>query len=100
MLAQNVFNAEKRDKIEGRVFHLFYLDLNTAVLFDRDLTTPIIWGSKNVVITNLKKLDEHLGVKPETTVRIYSYILGQEGYRRIQTFNGHIDAIGKYLIRY
>lgn len=100
MLAQNVINPEKRDKIEGRVFHLFYMDLNTSVLFDRDMAVPIIWGSKNIVMTHLKKMDEHMGVKPETTVRIYSYILGQEGFRRIQTYNGQISGIGKYIIRY
>lgn len=100
MLAQNVINTEKRDKIHGRVFHLFYLDLNSAVLFDCDLAVPIMWGSKNIVITTLKKLDELINVKKETTVRIYSYILGQEGYRRIQTYNGPINTISKYLIRY
>lgn len=101
MLAQNVINPEKRDKVEGPVFHLFYIDLSTSVLFDHDLAVPIIWGSKNIVITHLKKIDEMMPLaKPETKVRIYSYILGQEGFRRIQTYNGPIETIGKYLIRY
>jgi hypothetical protein len=101
MLAQNVINPEKRDKISGKVFHLFYLDLNTAVLFDKDLTTPITWGSKSVVITHLKKIDTLMTkATPSTPIRIYSYIIGQEGYRRIQTYNGLIENIGKYIIRY
>lgn len=100
MLAQNVFNPEKKGKIEGSVFHLFYLDLNTATLFDKDLTKPIIWGSKTVVIGKLKKINEEMNVDTTEKVRIYSYILGQEGYRRIQTYNGPIETIGKYLMRY
>ena len=59
MLAQNVFNSEKAT-IEGSVFHLFYMDLNTSVLYDRDLTKPIIWGSKTIVIGALKKIDEKM----------------------------------------
>lgn len=100
MVPQNVVNPEKKGKIEGSVFHLFYPDLNTSVLFDKDFTSPIIWGSKNVVMTTLKKLDEILGVKSITKVRIYSYILTQEGYRRIDTYNGPIETIGKYIRRY
>lgn len=100
MLAQNVVNPEKKGNIEGWVFHLFYPDLNTALLFDKDLTTPIIWGSKNVVMTQLKKMDELKGVKNTQKVRIYSYILSPEGYRRIDTYNGPIETIGKYIRRY
>lgn len=100
MLAQNVINPEKKGKIAGSVFHLFYPDSNTSILFDRDFETPIIWGSKNVVMTQVKKLDELMGVKPITKVRIYSYILTQEGFRRIDTYNGPIETIGKYIRRY
>ena len=100
MLPKNVLNTEKREKIVGSVFHLFYPDLYTAVLFDKDLTTPIIWGSKNVVMTNVKRIDELMGAKPTDTVRIYSYILGQEGYRKIDMYNGPIETIGKYIRRY
>lgn len=99
MLAQNVYNPEK-EVIEGSVFHLFYMDLNTSVLYDRDLTKPIMWGSKTIVIGALKKIDQKMKVQPTTKVRVYSYILGTEGFRRIQTYNGPIETIGKYLIRY
>lgn len=98
MLPQNVFNPEKQ--IVGSVFHLFYMDLNTITLFDRNLNVPIMWGSKTVVIGALKNIDKEMHVKPDHKVRIYSYILGQEGFRRIQTYNGPIETIGKYLIRY
>lgn len=102
MVSKNVVNPEKKGKIEGMVFHLFYPELSTSFLFDSDFTTPIIWGSKNVVMTTLKKIDEIIGgaVKPTMKVRIYSYILTQEGYRRIDTYNGPIETIGKYIRRY
>lgn len=100
MLAQNVVNPEKKGKVEGVIFHLFYPDLNNAILFDRDFTTPIIWGNKNVVMTNLKKIGDIIGVNSTTKVRVYSYIISQDGYRRIDTYNGPIDTIGKYIRRY
>jgi len=101
MLAQNVVNLNKKDKILGSVFHLFYPDLTNAILFDMDLTEPIIYGSKNVVMTTLKKIDTIMPVADAATkVRIYSYILGYEGYRRIDTYNGPIGTIGKYIRRY
>lgn len=100
MVSQNVINIEKKDKIIGRVFHIFYPDLNTAILFDSDMSMPIIWGSKNIVMINVKKLDTLMHVEPITKVRIYSYILSIEGYRRIDTYNGPISTIGKYIRRY
>jgi len=101
MLPQNVINPEKREKINGKTFHLFYMDLNTLVLFDKDLNVPIIWGNKSVCIGYLKKIDTEMNVPATTTVRIYSYIMDYtNGFRKIQTYNGPIESIGKYLIRY
>jgi hypothetical protein len=99
MIPQNVVNTEKKGNIEGRVFHLFYPNLSTAFLFDKDLKEPIIFGSKTIVMTWTKKLDELMEVPNTTNVRIYSYILGQDGYRRIDTYNGPIETIGKYIRR-
>lgn len=101
MLPKNVINSEKKGKITGTVFHLFYMDMNTSVLFDSNLSIPIIWGSKSIIITLLKNITREMPMATEDTkVIIYSYILGSEGYRRIQTFNAPISEIGKYLIRY
>lgn len=99
MLAQNVINPDKRGNIQGSVFHLFYPNLNTSILFDRDLHEPIIWGSKNVVMTNLKKIDELTGVTKTSKVRIYTYIIDQNGFRRVDTYDGPIETIGKYIRR-
>ena len=97
MIPQNVKNINKT--ISGNVFHLFYPDLHTSILFDKDLTQPIIWGSKNVVMSTVKKLDELMNVKTDTKVRIYTYIIDTNGYRRIHTYNGPIETIGKYIIK-
>lgn len=99
MLAQNVVNPEKMENIEGTIFHLFYMDLNTSVLYDKDLSKPIIWGSKSIVMGQLKKIDELMRVKPTSKVKVYSYVVSQEGFRRIHTYNGPIETIGKYIIR-
>ena len=101
MLSQNVINPEKLDKINGNCFHLFYKDLNTLVLFDSDINIPIAWGSKTVIIGYLKKINTYMNVPDTTKVRIYSYILDStNGFRKIQTYNGPINTIGKYLLRY
>jgi len=100
MLAQNVVNTSKKGHIQGSVFHLFYPDIITSYLFDADFTEPIIWGSKNVVMTHLKKIDELMEVKSSAKVRVHSYIMSPDGYRRIDTYNGPIETIGKYIRRY
>lgn len=100
MLAQNVVNPDKKGHVQGSVFHLFYPDVHTAILFDKDMTVPIIYGSKNVVMTQVKSLDKLMEVQPTITVRIYSYIFTFEGYRRIDTYNGPISTIGKYIRRF
>lgn len=99
MIPQNVVNTQKRGNVVGHVFHLFYPDLHTSIFFDRDMTQPIIWGSKNVVMSTVKRLDELMEVKPDTKVRIYTYIIDTNGYRRIHTYNGPIETIGKYIIK-
>jgi hypothetical protein len=76
------------------------MDLKTAILFDKDLNAPIIWGSKTIVVNTLKNIHEEMNVDKSIKITIYSYILGQDGFRRIQTYNGPIDTIGKYLMRY
>jgi len=100
MLVQNVLNPNKREKIKGIVFHLFYVDLNTSTLFDKDFSEPIIFGSKNVVMTNLKKIHVMMGVDITTKIIVYSYIQSTNGYRRIDTYNGSIEMLGKYIRHY
>ena len=100
MLPQNVLNPIKKGHVDGQVFHVFYPDLHTSILFDKTLSEPIIYGNKNIVMTWIKKLNELMNVPISTKVRIYSYILDNNGYRRIDTYNGPIETIGKYIRRY
>jgi hypothetical protein len=51
-------------------------------------------------MSQVKKLDELMNVNPTIKVRIYSYLLDQNGYRRIDTYNGPIETIGKYIRHY
>lgn len=101
MIIYNVLNPNKKNKIISTVFHLFYPDINTSILFDKDLKEPIIWGSKNEVMNKLKKINEiadpKSGMNKDSKVRIYSYITTTDGYRRTDTYNGPIETIGKYI---
>lgn len=100
MVTKNIVNISKKGNIKGTAFHLFYADISTSYLFDTDLSEPIIWGNKSIVMTQLKKIDELMNVDPVAKVIIFSYIMSTDGYRRIDTYNGPIETIGKYIRRY
>jgi len=96
----NAVNPSKKNNILGNVFHLFYPDVNTSFLFDRDLTDPIIWGSKNVVMTNLKNIDKLSEMLTEDSkIVVFSYIMTGDGYHRKQTYNGLVSGIGAHILR-
>ena len=100
MISINVINksAQKTNKIEGNVFHLFYMDASNAILFDRDLTLPLIWGTKTVVRSKLKDLDTLMNVPPTAVIQIHSYKFDDaHGYRWVGTFKGPIETIQKQL---
>ena len=100
MLSQNILNPEKKEKLVGTTFHIFYTDLHTSIFFDKNFNVPIIWGSKNVVMGWVKKLDELLNVPKTTRVKIFSYIFDKDiGFRRVDTYTGPIETIGKFIIR-
>jgi hypothetical protein len=68
MIVPNIIHPEKRGKIDGTVFHVFFLADNiTASVFDKYMDIPIIQGNKNLVKATLRKFNEHL---PTTTTRI------------------------------
>lgn len=99
-LAPNVVNPNKKNKIIGNVFHLFYPDESTSILYDSLFVEPIIWGSKNVVMTHLKNIDDISDLlTPDSKVIVYSYVMTSDGYKRRQTYNGLVSGIGKYILR-
>ena len=100
MVPKNILNIEKKDNIIGNVFNLFYPNIATSLLFDSDLSTPIIHGSKNIVMTQLKNIYKTMNVDIKSTIIVMSYILTSEGYRRVDTYRGPIETLGKYIRRY
>jgi hypothetical protein len=100
MISKNVLNHEKKDSIIGNVFHLYYYSLSEAVLYDVDMVNPIIYGSKAIVLTNLKNIYKLMNVPITSNVVIVSYIQSIEGYKKIDLYKGPIEKIGKYIRRY
>ena len=99
MVNKNIVNINKKS-IQGNVFHLFYSDISTSFLFDSDLSDPIIWGNKSIVMTQLKNIHKLMNVDIKSQVIIISYIMTAEGYKKIDFYRGLIDTIGKYIRRY
>ena len=92
MIAQNAINPSKRGKINGFTFHVFLLDINTAIMFDRDLSEPIISGNKNVVKATIRKLPELLD-NSTARVRILYYTPGLPEFKMKFKYDGPITKI-------
>lgn len=92
MIVPNVINSEKRGKIEGSTFHVFFLDQLTAVVFDKHMDIPIIYGNKNIVKAVLRKFSDHL---PTTTtrVRIFFYKLVPPEFKMKMKYDGLTTGI-------
>ena len=100
MTPKNVLNIEKKGKIIGNVFHLFYSDISKSILFDSDFSSCIIYGNKSIVMTQLKNIDKLMNIDNQSRVIIFSYIMSSAGYKKIDMYNGPIETIGKYIRRY
>lgn len=72
MIIPNIIHPEKRGKISSKTFHVFYLDNQLAVLFDKYLDIPIIYGSKTIVNGVLRKFNDHIQY-PDSKIRIFFY---------------------------
>jgi hypothetical protein len=97
MIPTGVLNPNKK-AIEGSTFHLFYRDTKTSYLFDSDLGEPIIWGNKAEVMRTLtRRMSELMGVDRDHKVKVHSYVKDAMGYRRVDTYNGPIETIAKYI---
>ena len=93
MIVPNIINPEKRGKIEGSTFHLFFLADNiTATLFDKNMDIPIIYGNKLIVKMVVKNFKDHL---PESTkrVRIFFYKLAPPEFKMKMKYEGLTDSI-------
>lgn len=92
MIVPNVINPEKRGKIEGSTFHVFFLDNLTATVFDKYMDVPIIYGNKTIIKAVLKNFQEHL---PETTtrVRIFFYKIVPPEFKLKMKYDGLVTGI-------
>jgi hypothetical protein len=92
MIVPNVINPAKKGKIEGSTFHVFFLDISTAALFDKYMDIPIIYGNKTVVKETVRNLDKHL--PPETLrVRIFFYRLAPPEFKKKMEYVGLANKI-------
>lgn len=92
-LVPGVINPEKRGKIEGSTFHVFFFEDNiSAAVFDKYMDVPIIYGNKTVVKATVKRLKEHL---PETTrrVRIFFYKVAPPEFKMKMKYEGPVETI-------
>ena len=87
MIVPNIIHPEKRGKIEGSTFHVFFLDITTAVVFDKHMDIPIIYGNKNIIKAILRSFYKHL---PETTtrVRIFFYKIVPPEFKMKMKYEG------------
>jgi len=92
MISQNAINPSKRGNIIGLTFHFFLLDANTAVLYDREMTNPIIWGNKTVVKSTVRKLPELIG-NTTAEVRVMFYTMRPPEFRMKFKYEGPITKI-------
>jgi hypothetical protein len=92
MIAQNALNPEKKGKIEGTTFHCFFLDVNTAVLYDRTMVSPLIWGNKTVVKSTIRKLPELLDSQT-ARVRVLYYIPSPPEFKMRFKYDGLVTKI-------
>lgn len=92
MIIPNIINPEKRGKIDGSTFHVFFIDQLNAVVFDKYMDIPIIYGNKTIVKATVKNLKEHL---PSTTnrVRIFFYKFAPPEFKMKMKYEGATTSI-------
>ena len=92
MLVPNVINTEKIGKIEGSTFHVFFLDTLSAVIFDKNMDSPIIWGNKTIVKAVIKNIKDILP-PTVTRVRILFYKLSPPEFKMKLKYEGSVTNI-------
>ena len=91
MLIKNVITTEKKGKIYGDTFHVFYLGVE-AVLYDELFDTPIIYGNKNIVKNTLKNFKKYLPSYIRN-ITIYYYQPSTNGLIKRFKFTGPLDKV-------
>lgn len=95
-------NTDKlvRGKLVGNVYHLFKNDQH-AYLFDADLISPIIWGTKSIVQIKIKTLDKLIEIISPAIIPppviIYKYKFHPEGYKPYTVYYGTFDKFNVFI---
>lgn len=99
-LSINVVNPSKKGVLTSTVYHLWYdSDGITATLFDNDMSAPILYGNKMLVLSTLRKINTLMVIgSPDTIIYVFSYVNTDQGYKRVQTYHGPISTISKYVL--
>ncbi len=92
MIIPNVINTEKRGKIYGTTFHVFFLGDNTVTIFDVKMDTPVIYGNKAICRAVLKNFKDHLP-KKTTRVRIFYYKYAPPEFKMKMKYEGLASSI-------
>jgi len=97
MLIKNIPNLDKKNKIIGNVFHVFYIKNIEASVFDSNMDIPLIYGEKNIIYKYLKSLDIVLP-KFIKQVVIHYYVPSKYGHRLFFKYEGDINTVKTPLI--
>jgi hypothetical protein len=92
MIVPNVINPNKRGKIVGSTFHVFFLADNTVSVYDKFMDEPVIRGNKAIVRATLKNFKDHLP-KSTTRVRIIFYKLVPPDFKMKMQYDGLTSGI-------
>jgi hypothetical protein len=92
MIVPNVINPNKRDKIIGSTFHVFFLENNTVSVYDKFMDEPVIRGNKAIVRATIKNFKDHLP-KSTTRVRIFFYKHSPPEFKMKMKYDGLTSGI-------
>jgi hypothetical protein len=101
MLTFNVINPDKNssDKITGINFFLFVASNTQATLFDADMGSPIVWGTKDKVsLIMSQKLPEIITAK-SISIQIYKWSGGKFTFKSQKMVSNNTDEIKMFLRR-
>lgn len=101
MLTFNVINPEKNsgDKIKGINFFLFIASNTQATLFDTDMGSPIVWGTKDKVSLIMSQQLPEIVKSKSISIQIYKWTGGKFSFRSQKLVSNNTDEIKMFLHR-
>ena len=101
MLTRNNLNPDKSspDKIEGNRFFLFVSNSTTTTLFDSEMGSPVLWGTKSIVILATAKNLPVLCRFRQVQIDIYKWIGNKFSFKGSYKGNNKEDQIRSFINR-